>query len=303
MAIVSPDAPTKVLQKPEATAAEAREARRSLLPSSPRPSSPPPNRSPPSSSASMLSIMMPAAISYSPARARRATPPASMSTIASSGMRPVGDDGRWSYSATASISQGVHTLRVDGLDAKGSVREPRRSSHLPRGPDQGCRRNAACRPEPPQTEQPAAAATNSEAAAPAETAKAEQPAPAVTEADEDRTRTADRPPWPNNPPRRTNLQPARRRKPPRLPPSRKPPSRPRRPLPPPRQMPQARQCPRKAASSSSRATTSGASRACSMATATSSPCCMRRTRIRSAIRTGSIPARCSGLLKWPQSQA
>ena len=37
------------------------------------------------------------------------------------GDAPVGEDGRWTFSGTADVAQGVHTLRVDGLDAKGKV--------------------------------------------------------------------------------------------------------------------------------------------------------------------------------------
>lgn len=37
------------------------------------------------------------------------------------GDAPVGADGRWSFSGTAAIAPGNHTLRVDGLDAEGKV--------------------------------------------------------------------------------------------------------------------------------------------------------------------------------------
>lgn len=37
------------------------------------------------------------------------------------GDAPVGADGRWSFSGTTSVAPGNHTLRVDGLDAEGKV--------------------------------------------------------------------------------------------------------------------------------------------------------------------------------------
>lgn len=37
------------------------------------------------------------------------------------GDAPVGQDGRWSFSGTAEVTPGVHTLRVDGLDGEGKV--------------------------------------------------------------------------------------------------------------------------------------------------------------------------------------
>ena len=37
------------------------------------------------------------------------------------GDAPVGADGKWTFSATAQVEPGVHTLRVDGLDGEGKV--------------------------------------------------------------------------------------------------------------------------------------------------------------------------------------
>ena len=37
------------------------------------------------------------------------------------GDAPVGADGRWSFSATAQVTPGTHTLRIDGLDGEGKV--------------------------------------------------------------------------------------------------------------------------------------------------------------------------------------
>lgn len=37
------------------------------------------------------------------------------------GDAPVGADGKWTFSATAQVQPGVHTLRVDGLDGEGKV--------------------------------------------------------------------------------------------------------------------------------------------------------------------------------------
>lgn len=89
----------------------------------------------------------------------------------------VGEDGRWSFSGTADIAQGVHTLRVDGLDSGGNVlnrvevpffREAQAKVADATAP-------AAAQPEAaaPAAEQPAQA----EASAPEATETAAQPQP------------------------------------------------------------------------------------------------------------------------------
>ena len=106
VAVVSPNAPTKVLQKPTAPAAAE-------LPA--------PEQKP----AKLVSID---AVDYD-----------GTGNIVFSGQGEVGntariyvdnqfvgdatvaEDGRWSFSGTADIAQGVHTLRVDGLDSGGNV--------------------------------------------------------------------------------------------------------------------------------------------------------------------------------------
>ena len=106
VAVVSPNAPTKVLQKPATPAAAEQPA---------------PEQKP----AKLVSID---AVDYD-----------GTGNIVFSGQGEVGntariyvdnqfvgdatvaEDGRWSFSGTADVAQGVHTLRVDGLDSGGNV--------------------------------------------------------------------------------------------------------------------------------------------------------------------------------------
>lgn len=113
VAVVSPDQPTRVLQKPEvkqdASAAPA------------QPAAAPPAEKP----AKLVSID---AVDYD-----------ANGNIVFSGQgdagntarvyidnnfigdAPVGQDGHWSFSGTAEVTPGVHTLRVDGIDGEGKV--------------------------------------------------------------------------------------------------------------------------------------------------------------------------------------
>lgn len=115
VAVVSPDAPTKVLQKPEAPAAEAQ-------PAAPAAAEQPAVAETP---AKLVSID---AVDYDPAgnivfsgQGQKGNTARIYVDNSFLGDAPVGEDGRWTYSATANVSQGVHSLRVDGLDSQGTV--------------------------------------------------------------------------------------------------------------------------------------------------------------------------------------
>lgn len=107
VAVVSPDQPTKILQKP-APAPEAPAA----TPEQPKP-------------AKLVSID---AVDYDTKgnimfsgqgdQGNTARVYVDNSMV---GDAPVGADGHWTYSGTADITPGKHTLRVDGLDAEGKV--------------------------------------------------------------------------------------------------------------------------------------------------------------------------------------
>lgn len=170
VAVVSPDAPTKVLQKPEALA-EAPKATEEQPAAEQKP-------------AKLVSIE---AVDYDATGNIVFSGQGDKGNTARIyidnnflGDAPVGDDGRWSYSATADIPQGVHTLRVDGLDAKGSVLN---RVEVPIFREDQTKVAAATPPateqpktEQPKTDQPSAAAEVTETPAPAEKAVAEQPA-------------------------------------------------------------------------------------------------------------------------------
>lgn len=184
VAVVSPDAPTKVLQKPE-PAAEAPKAAEPAVTEQPAPEQAP---------AKLVSID---AVDYDAdgnivfsGQGEKGNTARIYVDNNFLGDAPVGDDGRWSYSATANVSQGVHTLRVDGLDAKGSVLN---RVEVPIFREEQTKVAAATPPatEQPKTEQPVAATETAETTAPAETAKAEQPAqqPAQTVTEAQKTET------------------------------------------------------------------------------------------------------------------
>jgi nucleoid-associated protein YgaU len=161
VAIVSPDAPTKVLQKPEPPAEPPKTAEPAAAPAAEQPAT---EQKP----AKLVSID---AVDYDAGgnivfsgQGEKGNTARIYVDNRFLGDAPVGDDGRWTFSATSNISQGVHTLRVDGLDAKGSV---------------------VNRVEVPifrEDQTKVAAATPP--AAPAQTSEAEQPAPAQPDAAE-----------------------------------------------------------------------------------------------------------------------
>lgn len=179
VAVVSPDAPTKVLQKPEAPAAEpvseAEPASGQAAPEQPESDQKP---------ASLVSID---AVDYDTAGNIVFSGQGEQGNTARIyvdndflGDAPVGEDGRWTFAGTADISQGVHTLRVDGLDAKGNVlnrvevpffREDQTKVAEATQP-------AAPAPEQPATQQPSAAAEPAEAVQPP-AAEASEPADAA----------------------------------------------------------------------------------------------------------------------------
>ena len=107
VAVVSPDQPTKVLQKPEVKQDAA--------------ATPPAAEKP----AKLVSID---AVDYDPAGNIVFSGQGNEGNVARLyidnvflGDATVGADGRWTYSATTQVAPGVHTLRVDGLDSAGKV--------------------------------------------------------------------------------------------------------------------------------------------------------------------------------------
>lgn len=114
VAVVSPDQPTRVLQKPEVKqdAAATTAATPAATPAAEKP-------------AKLVSID---AVDYDPAGNIVFSGQGNEGNTARLyidntfiGDAPVGADGRWTFSATTAVAPGVHTLRVDGLDADGKV--------------------------------------------------------------------------------------------------------------------------------------------------------------------------------------
>ena len=110
VAIVSPDQPTKVLQKPEPKPEATASATPAATPEKP---------------AKLVSID---AVDYDPAGNIVFSGQGNEGNTARIyidnnflGDAPVGADGKWSFSATAQVTPGVHTLRVDGIDNGGKV--------------------------------------------------------------------------------------------------------------------------------------------------------------------------------------
>ncbi|MCX7349244.1 MAG: LysM peptidoglycan-binding domain-containing protein [Alphaproteobacteria bacterium] len=110
VAVVSPDQPTRVLQKPEVKQEAA--AVPATTPAVEKP-------------AKLVSID---AVDYDSAGNIVFSGQGNEGNVARVyidnafiGDAPVGAEGRWSFSATAQVTPGVHTLRVDGLDAEGKV--------------------------------------------------------------------------------------------------------------------------------------------------------------------------------------
>ena len=111
VAVVSPDEPTRVLQKPEAKQ-ETAAATPATAPAAEKP-------------AKLVSID---AVDYDSAgnivfsgQGNEGNTARVYIDNAMIGDAPVGADGRWTFSATAAVTPGVHTLRVDGLDGGGKV--------------------------------------------------------------------------------------------------------------------------------------------------------------------------------------
>lgn len=110
VAVVSPDQPTRVLQKPEVKQDAAAPA--ATAPAAEKP-------------AKLVSID---AVDYDPAGNIMFSGQGNEGDTARLyidntfiGDAPVGADGRWTFSATAEVAPGTHTLRVDGLDKGGKV--------------------------------------------------------------------------------------------------------------------------------------------------------------------------------------
>lgn len=177
VAVVSPDAPTKVLQKPEAEEPKVAEAPAAEAPAAEAPAA---EQVP----AKLVSID---AVDYD-----------SSGNIVFSGQgeagntarvyvdnkflgdAAVGEDGRWTFSGTADVAQGVHTLRVDGLDSQGNVLN---RVEVPFFREEQTKVAETTPPAAaPAAEQPAAEAAPAEQPAQTETAAA-APAPAPAPAE------------------------------------------------------------------------------------------------------------------------
>ena len=112
VAVVSPDQPTRVLQKPEVKAAATTAAPATASQTAEKP-------------AKLVSID---AVDYDPSGNIVFSGQGNDGNTARVyidnnfiGDAPVGSDGHWTFSATAQVTPGVHTLRVDGLDSAGKV--------------------------------------------------------------------------------------------------------------------------------------------------------------------------------------
>ena len=188
VAVVSPEAPTKVLQTPEA-APETPAAEQPAEAAAPAAEEPAAEQKP----AKLVSID---AVDYDPAGNIVFSGQGEAGNTARIyvdnnflGDAPVGEDGRWTYSGTADIAQGVHTLRVDGLDSKGSVvnrvevpffREDQTKVASAAEPAASAAElTAAAEPAEPAAEQTAAAepAAPAEPSAPAEPAQTSEATP------------------------------------------------------------------------------------------------------------------------------
>ncbi|MCA3559713.1 MAG: LysM peptidoglycan-binding domain-containing protein [Aestuariivirga sp.] len=115
VALVSPNQPTRVLQKPEPKQDAA-------APETPEPKQ---DAAAPETPAKLVSID---AVDYDPAGNIVFSGQGNAGNTARVyidnnflGDAPVGTDGHWTFSATAQVTPGVHTLRVDGLDSAGKV--------------------------------------------------------------------------------------------------------------------------------------------------------------------------------------
>jgi hypothetical protein len=169
VAVVSPDAPTKVLQKPEAPAAEP------VSEAAPASEQPAPEQAEAEQKPSTLVSID--AVDYDTAGNIVFSGQGEKGNTARIyvdndflGDAPVGEDGRWTFAGTATISQGVHSLRVDGLDAKGNVLN---RVEVPFFREDQTKVAEATQPAAPAPEQPAAASEPAEAEQPPATAAGE----------------------------------------------------------------------------------------------------------------------------------
>jgi nucleoid-associated protein YgaU len=152
VAVVSPDAPTKVLQKPEPVAEEPAPAQADAA-GQQAPEEPAAEQKP----AKLVSID---AVDYDPSgnivfSGQGETGNTARIYVDNQflGDAPVGEDGRWTFAGTADVAQGVHTLRVDGLDAQGSVVN---RVEVPFFREEQTKVADATQPATPSTEQPTA---------------------------------------------------------------------------------------------------------------------------------------------------
>ncbi|MFM8747734.1 MAG: LysM peptidoglycan-binding domain-containing protein [Aestuariivirga sp.] len=170
VAVVSPDQPTKVLQKPAAAAPQPAAA--------PAPETQAEAPEAPEAAAKPAKLVSIDAVDYDAAGDIVFSGQGEQGNTARIyidnnfiGDAAVGADGRWSFSGTADVAPGVHTLRVDGLDAKGEVVN---RVEVPFFREAQSKVAEATQPAPDQT----AANTEAAAEAPAATAEAQPPAEA-----------------------------------------------------------------------------------------------------------------------------
>jgi nucleoid-associated protein YgaU len=170
VAIVSPDAPTRVLQKPEAPAETA---------AAEQPAAAAPAAEEPAAEQKPAKLVSIDAVDYDSAGNIVFSGQGEAGNTARIyvdngflGDAPVGEDGRWTYSGTANVAQGVHTLRVDGLDSQGNVVN---RVEVPFFREDQSKVASATEPAAPAAEQPAASGEPAEA-------PTQQPEPAASEA-------------------------------------------------------------------------------------------------------------------------
>ena len=125
VAVMSPDAPTKVLQKPEPEPEPAAAAETEVAAATPAVESGADENSAPAAKPRMVSLD---AVDYDAEGnivfSGRGTP-GQIARIyvdnALTGEAVIGTDGRWTFSGTTAVAPGVHSLRVDSIDGAGKV--------------------------------------------------------------------------------------------------------------------------------------------------------------------------------------
>jgi len=198
VAVVSPDAPTKVLQKPEPPAEEAKvaEAAPAEQPAAEQPAAEQPAAE--QKPAKLVSID---AVDYDTAGNIVFSGQGEVGNTARVyvdnnflGDAPVGEDGRWTFAGTADVAQGVHTLRVDGLDAQGNVVNRVEVPFFREEPTKVAEATPPVAPAAPAAEEPAATeAAIAEQPAQQPEAAAVEPAPAAPEQPEQDMASAEQP--------------------------------------------------------------------------------------------------------------